>query len=231
MPAPIGGTVGFVSGVGQATSVNGSISGKLPAAENSDALAQNRPLTGSRRKRTLAICFLPPPKILFRLAFTVCKTFSRTTPCRLKPRRFCSRSKCNKTAVPFPLWTRTARFTSALATRNATAGNEPVPTESAAAPAAPPQSQTQAAQLAGNRQQAAQNYFFRVAGMNRTLKQNVVFTGNLLANSGMPQPAQTSNSFGGVGGGGGGGEANSRRLRRISCSNQCCRIPELSERQ
>jgi predicted glycosyltransferase len=59
--------------------------------------------------------------------------------------------------------------------------------------------------LAGNQQQAAQNYFFRVAGMNRTLQQNVVFTGNFLANSGAPQTAQTSNSFGGVGGGGGAG--------------------------
>ena len=42
-PAPIGATVGSVGGVGQMTSVNGSISGKLPATENSDALAQNRP--------------------------------------------------------------------------------------------------------------------------------------------------------------------------------------------
>jgi len=86
----------------------------------------------------------------------------------------------------------------------ATVRNEPAPPGTFAVRAVPPQSQMKAAQSAGNEQQAAQNYFFRVAGTNRTLQQNVVFTGNLLANSGMPQTAQTSNSFGGVGGGGGG---------------------------
>ena len=41
-PAPSGATAGSFGGVGQMTSVNGLISGKLPAIENSDALAQNR---------------------------------------------------------------------------------------------------------------------------------------------------------------------------------------------
>jgi prepilin-type processing-associated H-X9-DG protein len=56
----------------------------------------------------------------------------------------------------------------------------------AVVPAAPPvvasaQSMEPAQNLANrNESPAAQNYFFRVTGTNRTLKQNVVFTGNLL---------------------------------------------------
>jgi type II secretory pathway pseudopilin PulG len=82
----------------------------------------------------------------------------------------------------------------------ATADNEPISRES---PATPPPAEGKAAQLAINEQQAVQYYFFRVAGTNRTLQQNVVFTGNVLANNAVPQTAQTSNSFGPVGGGGG----------------------------
>jgi hypothetical protein len=52
--------------------------------------------------------------------------------------------------------------------------------------------------------QLAQNYFFRVAGTNVTLKQNVVFAGNLLANSSAMANGQQANNrngnFGGVGG-------------------------------
>jgi hypothetical protein len=102
----------------------------------------------------------------------------------------------------------------------ATVRNEPAPEEAIAARVAPPQSRTKAAQSAGNEQQAAQNYFFRVAGTNRTLKQNVVFTGNLLANSGAPQTAQTSNSFGGTGGGGGGGGAGNQLQQAVANSSQ-----------
>jgi hypothetical protein len=52
------------------------------------------------------------------------------------------------------------------------------------------------------------------------LKQNVVFTGNLLANSGAPQTAQTSNSFGGTGGGGGGGGAGNQLQQAVANSSQ-----------
>jgi len=55
--------------------------------------------------------------------------------------------------------------------------------------------------------QTAQNYFFRVTGTNLTLKQNVVFAGNLLANSGATANGQQANNrnsnFGGGGGVGG----------------------------
>jgi hypothetical protein len=86
--------------------------------------------------------------------------------------------------------------------------DQPASADTFAPPGAPSQAAGKADQAAENQQQSPQNYFFRVAGMNRTLKQNVVFTGNMLANSGAPQTAQNSNSFGGfgsVGGGGGGG--------------------------
>jgi len=68
---------------------------------------------------------------------------------------------------------------------------------------APLQSQAKEVQSAVNQQQVALNYFFRVAGTNRTLKQNVVFTGNLEA-----IPGATTNApptFGGIGGAGASG--------------------------
>jgi hypothetical protein len=42
--------------------------------------------------------------------------------------------------------------------------------------------------------QTAQNYFFRVSGTNLTLKQNVVFAGNLLANFSAPANGQQANN-------------------------------------
>ena len=53
-----------------------------------------------------------------------------------------------------------------------------------------------------------QNYNFRVAGMNQSLKQNVVFTGNLLAITNGTSVAQAENYSGNVGGGAGGGGQN-----------------------
>ena len=47
----------------------------------------------------------------------------------------------------------------------------------------------------------AQTYFFRVAGTNRNLNQNVVFSGNLIPTANVPQ-AQSSAASGGGGGGG-----------------------------
>jgi hypothetical protein len=80
---------------------------------------------------------------------------------------------------------------------------EPALAEAPAGAAAPLQNQTKVVQSAGNQQQTVQNYFFRVAGMNRTLKQNVVFSGNVEA-----LPGAITNSiqnFGSSGGGGAGG--------------------------
>lgn len=48
--------------------------------------------------------------------------------------------------------------------------------------------------------QAAQNYFFRVSGMNQTLKQNVVFAGNLIPSNLTMNRQQQLNHGGGVGG-------------------------------
>ena len=54
--------------------------------------------------------------------------------------------------------------------------------------------------------QMAQNYFFRVAGTNLTLKQNVVFAGNLLANFNATANGQQANTRNGNFGGGGSGD-------------------------
>ena len=48
-----------------------------------------------------------------------------------------------------------------------------------------------------NAQAAAQNYFFRVAGANRSLQQNVVFSGNLIELTNVT--ANTAQTFGGAG--------------------------------
>ena len=74
------------------------------------------------------------------------------------------------------------------------------------APATPPALlQEEDARLSWSGEPAAQNYFFRVAGMNQSLKQNVVFTGNLAVTNGMP--LVQSNLFS-AGGGGAGGSQN-----------------------
>ena len=71
------------------------------------------------------------------------------------------------------------------------------------APATPPALlQEEDARLSWSGEPAAQNYFFRVAGMNQSLKQNVVFTGNLAVTNGMP--LVQSNVFGAGGRGVGG---------------------------
>lgn len=56
------------------------------------------------------------------------------------------------------------------------------------------------AALASQENSARQNYFFRVAGLNRTLKQNVVFTGSLMMTS--TNLASGAGEIEGIGGGG-----------------------------
>lgn len=59
--------------------------------------------------------------------------------------------------------------------------------------------------VGGNAQSSAQNYYFRVSGANRSLKQNVVFAGNLIALTNVT--ANAAQNFSGGGGGGGGGQS------------------------
>jgi hypothetical protein len=73
--------------------------------------------------------------------------------------------------------------------------------------APPAQHAVRADQGAGNQQQTAQNYFFRVAGINRTLQQGIVFSGTVEAIPGLTTNAPQSFG-GGTGGGGGGGMQN-----------------------
>jgi hypothetical protein len=206
-PAPIGAGTGSFGGVGQTTSVNGHISEQLAATENSDALAQNR----SFARLTTQTNSVPP-------GFAASQNFVQAGVSSVQ--NLFKNSVASAQATPvlqsFQLQQNGdvilivdrdgSVYHGSVQPETATVRNEPAPEEAIAARAAPPQSRTTAAQLAGNEQQAAQNYFFRVAGMNRTLKQNVVFTANLLANSGAPQTAQTSNYFGGAGGGGAGNQ-------------------------
>ena len=82
--------------------------------------------------------------------------------------------------------------------------NEPTTVAPPGEAAAPPQSQTKSVQSVVNQQQSAvQYYFFRVTGMNRTLKQNVVFSGNVEA-----IPGATTNATQTFGGSSSGGVSN-----------------------
>jgi len=72
------------------------------------------------------------------------------------------------------------------------------------------QTQTKAIQSMAQREQAVQNCFFRVAGLNRTLKQHVVFTGNVqqLTNTTAKARQNLNGNFSGGGGAGGAIAAN-----------------------
>ena len=86
---------------------------------------------------------------------------------------------------------------------SAIAQNEPAPAATPAPPVTAPLQVEQAKTIASrDESQTAQNYFFRVTGTNRTLQQNVVFAGNLLAIANTTTNLQQS--FGGNGGLGGG---------------------------
>jgi hypothetical protein len=93
-------------------------------------------------------------------------------------------------------------YDGSLLPENAVAQAGPVPAATPAPVAALPEIQDKDLSAAKKVSQAAQNYFFRVAGTNRTLQQNVVFTGNLLAISSAATNMQLS--FLGAGGFGGG---------------------------
>ena len=81
--------------------------------------------------------------------------------------------------------------------------NEPADLKRAPAKAAlPSQKQAKDSQTEKNLELSAQNYFFRVSGTNRSLRQNVVFTGSVLTlSNALPASSQTfGSSFNRVGG-------------------------------
>jgi prepilin-type processing-associated H-X9-DG protein len=86
---------------------------------------------------------------------------------------------------------------------NAVVQNEPAAVVPAAPPVVAPAQQMELAQNPANRNEspAPQNYFFRVTGTNRTLKQNVVFTGNLLPIASAAMNTQQSFADSNAGGG------------------------------
>jgi hypothetical protein len=94
-------------------------------------------------------------------------------------------------------------YDGSLLPERAVAQNEPAPAAMPPSPVTAPAQVERAKTIASRDQsQTAQNYFFRVTGTNQTLRQNVVFAGNLLAiastTTNLPQ------TFGGNGGLGGG---------------------------
>lgn len=92
------------------------------------------------------------------------------------------------------------------------AQNAPAPSVTAA----PVQAERQRTITSQDVSQAAQNYFFRVTGTNLTLKQNVVFTGSLLAiSNATTNSLQAFSGSSGSNGGGGGGGLGGRQLQPV----------------
>jgi hypothetical protein len=98
-------------------------------------------------------------------------------------------------------------YAGSLLPESAVAQNEPAPAATPAPPVTAPAQAGRAKTVASREEPpTAHNYFFRVAGTNRTLKQNVVFAGNLVAMASATTNLQQSlGGNGGLEGGGGGG--------------------------
>ena len=218
-PAPIGGTVGPVGGVVQTTPVNGLISGESPAAGNTGPLAQNRSFDRLTTQTNSVQPVLAAAQNFVQAGVYGLQNLFKNNAASSQATPVLQSFQVQQNGDAISVVDRDGSvYHGSVRPEMATVRNEPAPAETFAARVAPPQSQTKATPSAGNEQQAAQNYFFRVAGMNRTLKQHVVFTGNFLANSGAPQTAQTSNSFGGFGGGGGGGGVAGNQLQQAAAN-------------
>ena len=221
-PAPISAGANSFGGTGQTTSANGAISGKLAATANSDAVAQNRSFDrlvtqtisvppGSATAQHFVPAGVSGVQNLFKNSVASAQTMPVLQSFQLQQNGEVISVVDQDGSI----------YHGSVRPETTTVRNQPTPAETVAERAVPPQGQFKAGQLTGAEPQAAQNYFFRVTGTNRTLKQNVVFTGNFLANSGAPQTAQTGNSFGPVGGstgGGGGGSAGNQA--RQAAANQ-----------
>ena len=117
-------------------------------------------------------------------------------------------------------------YDGSLLPENAVAQNESAQAATSVPPAGAPR-QMEREKIIANRDeskiqsQTVQNYLFRVSGLNQTLKQNVVFTGNLLANSYPASNAQKlfngSSGFGG--GGSSGGQMQSALTNQLPWSS------------
>jgi hypothetical protein len=99
-------------------------------------------------------------------------------------------------------------YDGSLLPKSAIAQNEPAPAATPAPPVAAPAQVARAKTIASrDESQTAQNYFFRVTGTNQTLKQNVVFAGNLVATANaVTNSQQASSASGNLGVGGAGGD-------------------------
>jgi len=214
MPAPIHAAAGPLGGVAQTTSVNGSISGKLAATENSDALARNRSFDRIKMQTTGQSGFATSQNLV-QASVPMQQNLFKNSVASAQAAPVLQSFQVQQNGDAISVVDRDGSvYNGSVQPANATVRNEPPPAESAAAPAAPSPAEGKAAQAAGNEQQAAQNYFFRVAGTNRTLKQNVVFTGNVepmpntAANAPQLPPAGNFSLGGLRGGGGAGGQDN-----------------------
>jgi hypothetical protein len=109
-------------------------------------------------------------------------------------------------------------YDGSLLPKSAIAQNEPAPAATPAPPVAAPAQVARAKTIASrDESQTAQNYFFRVTGTNQTLKQNVVFAGNLVATANaVTNSQQASSASGNLGVGGAGGDQSQSALTNQS---------------
>jgi len=217
-PTPIGAT--SLGEFESTSSLNGSISGKLPALENSGALSQNRSfdrLVAQTNSTQLNFAtsqnFVQAGVSSLQYNFKNNVSSPQATPVLQSFQVQQNGDAISVVDRDGSVYQGSAR------PESATVHNEPASGGTFAFRTVPAQAEGKPGQAAEDQQQANQNYFFRVAGMNRTLNQNVVFTGNFVANPGAPQMAQISNSFGAVSGtGGGGGGAGTYQVQQSAAN-------------
>jgi len=218
-PAPMGAGTASFGGVEQATAVNGSISGKLPAAENSDALAQNQSFYRLQMQTNSGQFDLTTSQNFVQAGVSSVQNLFKNYAVSAHATPVLQSFQVQQNGNLISVVDRDGSvYHGSAQPGTAMVRNEPASVDTFAPPGALPQVQAKAGQPAENQQQAAQNYFFRVAGVNRTLQQNVVFTGNFMVNNSAPQTPQTSNYFGGTGGGGGGGGGTAGQIQQAAAN-------------
>ena len=215
-PAPIGAVSGSFGGAEKTTSARSSLSANLPALADSDAVARDKSFYRLTMQTNLISSVVTASQSFAQLGVSTAQNRFRNNVAPAQATRVLQSFQVQQNGDAISVVDDDGSvYDGTVQPETAAIRNEPARMETPPGAVALRQNRDRAGQAIENQQQAAQNYSFRVAGMNRTLKQNVVFTGNFLANNAAPQMVQTNYAFdraaGGGAGGGGAGESRSQQ--------------------
>jgi len=216
--APIGAT--SLGEIESTSSLNGSISGNLAAVANSGAVSQNQSFDRLvTQTNSTQLNFATSQNFVQAGVYSLQNNFKNdVSSAQATPVLQSFQVQQNGDAISV-VDRDGSVYQGSAQPETAAVRNEPASGGTFAFRTVPAQAEGKPGQAAEDQQSANQNYFFRVAGMNRTLNQNVVFTGSFQANTGTPQAAQISNSFGAFGGtGGGGGRAGTQQVQQAAAN-------------